>query len=153
MRKSLALKPNYIVPPGAESIKFLTSSAILTAVGNFARVVRTTRERDAIFVFPFSMLMLQKTDTYEIVIKLIEALGITSKQKQIAVCIDGNVNVALEEMFDSESCTMTLEELQDFRLVITGKIRNEHMFISKDNTTVRIADTAPNVDVYRQVQL
>jgi len=153
MRKSLALKPNYIVPPGAESIKFLTSSAILTAVGNFARVVRTTRERDAIFVFPFSMLMLQKTDTYEIVIKLIEALGITSKQKQIAVCIDGNVNVALEEMFDSESCTMTLEELQDFRLVITGKIRNEHMFISKDNTTVRIADTAPNVDVYRQVHL
>jgi hypothetical protein len=136
-----------------ESIKFLTSSAILTAVGNFARVVRSTRERDAIFVFPFSMLMLQKTDTYEIVIKLIEALGITSKQKQIAVCIDGNVNVALEEMFDSESCTMTLEELQDFRLIITGKIRNEHMFISKDNTTVRIADTTSNGDAYRQVQL
>ena len=99
------------------------------------------------------MLMLQKTDTYEIVIKLIDALGITSKQKQIAVCIDGNVNIALEEMFDSESCTMTLEELQDFRLIITGKIRNEHMFISKDNTTVRIADTASNVDVYRQVHL
>lgn len=153
MRKSLALKPNYIVPPGAESIKLLTSSAILTAVGNFARVVRSARERDAIFVFPFSMLMLQKTDTYEIVIKLIEALGITSKQKQIAVCIDGNVNIALEEMFDSESCTMTLEELQDFRLIITGKIRNEHMFISKDNTSVRIADTASNVDVYRQVHL
>ena len=76
-----------------------------------------------------------------------------SKQKQIAVCIDGNVNIALEEMFDSESCTMTLEELQDFRLIITGKIRNEHMFISKDNTTVRIADTASNVDVYRQVHL
>jgi hypothetical protein len=52
------------------------------------------------------------------------------------------VNVALEEMFDMESCTMTLEELQNFRLVITGQIRNEHMFISKDNTTVRIADTA-----------
>ena len=153
MRKSLALKPNYIVPPGAESIKLLTSSAILTAVGNFARVVRSTRERNAIFVFPFSMMMLQKTDTYEIVIKLLEALGVSSKQKQIAVCIDGNVNVALEEMFDSESCTMTLEELQDFRLVITGKIRDEHMFISKDNTIVRIDDAATNTDVYRQVQL
>ena len=153
MRKSLALKPNYIVPPGAESTKLLTSSAILTAVGNFARVVRSTRDRNAIFVFPFSMLMLQKTDTYEIVIKLLEALGVTSKQKQIAVCIDGNVNIALEEMFDSESCTMTLEELQDFRLIITGKIRNEHMFISKDNTTVRIADVVTNIDVYRQPQL
>jgi hypothetical protein len=153
MRKSLALKPNYVVPPGMESIKFLTSSAILSAVGNFARVVRSTRDRNAVFVFPFSMLMLQKTDTYEIVIKLLEALGVTSKQKQIAVCIDGNVNDALEEMFDSESCTMTLEELQDFRLVITGQIRDEHMFISKDNTTVRIADVATNTDVYRQSQL
>ena len=140
MRKSLALKPNYVVPPGVESIKSLTSSSIITAVGNFTRVVRTTRDRNAIFVFPFSMLMLQKTDTYEIVIKLLEALGVTSEQKQIVVCIDGNVNVALEEMFDSESCTMTLEELQDFRLIITGKIRDEHMFISKDNTTVRLDD-------------
>jgi hypothetical protein len=134
-----------------ESMKLLTSSSILTAVGNFARVVRSTRERDAVFVFPFSMLMLQKTDTYDIVIKLVNALGITSGQKQIAVCIDGNVNVALEEMFDSESCTMTLEELQDFRLIITGKIRSEHMFISKDNTTIRIADTASSAGVYRQV--
>lgn len=142
MRKSLALKPSYVVPPGMESIKFLTSSSIITAVGNFARIVRTTRDRNAIFVFPFSMLMLKKTDTYDIVIKLLEALEISSKQKQIAVCIDGDVNVALEEMFDMESCTMTLEELQNFRLVITGQIRNEHMFISKDNTTVRIADTA-----------
>jgi hypothetical protein len=153
MRKSLALKPNYVVPPGMESAKFLTSSAILTAVGNFARVVRSSRDRNAIFVFPFSMLMLKKTDTYEIVIKLLEALGVTSKHKQIAVCIDGNVNVALEEMFDSESCTMTLEELQDFRLIITGHIRDEHMFISKDNTVVRIADVATNVDVYRHPQL
>lgn len=153
MRKSLALKPNYVVPPGMESIKSLTSSAILTAVGNFARVVRSSRDRNAIFVFPFSMLMLQKTDTYEIVIKLLEALWVSSKQKQIAVCIDGNVNAALEEMFDSESCTMTLEELQDFRLVITGQIRDEHMFISKDNTVVRIADAATNMDTYRQLQL
>jgi hypothetical protein len=153
MRKSLALKPNYVVPPGMESIKSLTSSSIITAVGNFARVVRTSRDRNAIFVFPFSMLMLQKTDTYEIVIKLLEALGVTSKQKQIAVCIDGNVNVALEEMFDSESCTMTLEELQEFRLIITGKIRDEHMFISKDNTTVRLDDTSISGDVYRQAQL
>jgi len=153
MRKSLALKPNYIVPPGIESIKSLTSSAILTAVGNFSRVVRTTRERNAIFVFPFSMLMLKKTDTYEIVMKLLEALGVSSKQKQIAVCIDGNVNVALEEMFDSETCTMTLEELQDFRLVITGQVRDEHMFISKDNTIVRLDDTSSSGDVYRQANL
>lgn len=153
MRKSLALKPNHVVPPGMESIKFLTSSAILSAVGNFARVVRSTRDRNAVFVFPFSMLMLQKTDTYDIVIKLLEALGVTSKQKQIVVCIDGNVNVALEEMFDSESCAMTLEELQDFRLVITGKIRNEHMFISKDNTVVRLDDTATIADIYRQAHL
>jgi hypothetical protein len=153
MRKSLALKPNYIVPPGIESIKSLTSSAILTAVGNFSRVVRTTRERNAIFVFPFSMLMLKKTDTYEIVIKLLEALGVSSKQKQIAVCIDGNVNVALEEMFDSETCTMTLEELQDFRLIITGQVRDDHMFITKDNTTVRLDDASTSVDVYRQAQL
>jgi hypothetical protein len=153
MRKSLALKPNYIVPPGIESIKSLTSSAILTAVGNFSRVVRTTRERNAIFVFPFSMLMLKKTDTYEIVIKLLEALGVSSKQKQIAVCIDGNVNVALEEMFDSETCTMTLEELQDFRLIITGQVRDDHMFISKDNTTVRLDDASTSGDVYRQAQL
>jgi hypothetical protein len=136
-----------------ESIKFLTSSAILSAVGNFARVVRSTRDRNAVFVFPFSMLMLQKTDTYDIVIKLLEALGVTSKQKQIVVCIDGNVNVALEEMFDSESCAMTLEELQDFRLVITGQIRNEHMFISKDNTVVRLDDTATIADIYRQAHL
>jgi hypothetical protein len=153
MRKSLALKPNYIAPPGIESIKSLTSSAILTAVGNFSRVVRTTRERNAIFVFPFSMLMLKKTDTYEIVMKLLEALGVPSKQKQIAVCIDGNVNVALEEMFDSETCTMTLEELQDFRLVITGQVRDDHMFISKDNTIVRLNDTSTSGDVYRQAQL
>ena len=148
MRKSLALKPNYVVPPGMESIKFLTSSAIITAVGNFARVVRSSRDRNAVFVFPFSLLMLKKTDTYEIVTKLLEALGVTSKQKQIAVCIDGNVNASLEEMFDSESCTMTLEELQDLRLVISGKIRDDHMFISKDNTTVRIADMVTNMDVY-----
>lgn len=153
MRKSLALKPNCVVPPGMESIKFLTSSAILSAVGNFARVVRSTRYRNAVFVFPFSILMLQKTDTYDIVMKLLEALGVTSKQKQIVVCIDGNVNVALEEMFDSESCSMTLEELQDLRLVITGKIRNEHMFISKDNAIVRLDDTATFSDVYRQAQL
>lgn len=142
MRKTLTSKPNYIVFPGIESIKTLTSSGILTSVGNFARMVRFTRERDAVFVFPFSMLTLKKTDTYEIVIKLLEALGVSSRQKQIAVCIDGNVNVALEEMFDSESCTMTLEELQDFRLVITGQIRDEHMFISKDNTVVRLDDAA-----------
>lgn len=150
MRKSLASKPNYIVFPGLESIKTLTSSAILMTVGNFARVVRSTRERHAIFVFPFSMLMLKKTDTYEIVIKLLDALGISSKHKQIAICIDGNVNVALEEMFDSESCTMTLEELQDFRLIVTGHLRDEHMFISKDNTTVRIDDVS---SVYRQTYL
>ena len=153
MRKTMALKPNYVVPPGMESIKFLTSSAILTAVGNFASVVRTSRDRNAVFVFPFSLLMLKKTDTYEIVIKLLKALGVTSKQKQISLCIDGNVNVALEEMFDSEYCTMTLEEIQDFRLVITGKIRDEHMFISKDNTTVRISDEASNLDIYRQFHL
>ena len=151
MRKSLASKPNYIVFPGLESIKTLTSSAILMTVGNFARVVRSTSERHAIFVFPFSMLMLKKTDTYDIVIKLLGALGISSKHKQIAICIDGNVNVALEEMFDSESCTMTLEELQDFRLIVTGHIRDEHMFISKDNTTVRIDDVSPSL--YRQTHL
>jgi hypothetical protein len=99
------------------------------------------------------MLMLKKTDTYEIVIKLLEALGVSSKQKQIAVCIDGNVNVALEEMFDSETCTMTLEELQDFRLIITGQVRDDHMFITKDNTTVRLDDASTSVDVYRQAQL
>ena len=95
--------------------------------------------------------MLKKTDTYDIVIKLLGALGISSKHKQIAICIDGNVNVALEEMFDSESCTMTLEELQDFRLIVTGHIRDEHMFISKDNTTVRIDDVSPSL--YRQTHL
>jgi hypothetical protein len=142
MRKSLALKSSYVVPPGIESIKTLTSSAILTSVGNFARIVRSTRERHAIFVFPFSMLMLKKTDTYEIVLKLLDALGVSSKHNQVAICIDGNVNVALEEMFDSESCTMTLEELQDFRLVVTGHLRDEHMFISKDNTIVRIDDVS-----------
>ena len=142
MRKSLASKPNYTVFPGIESIKTLTSSAILTSVGNFARVVRSTRERNTIFVFPFSMLMLKKTDTYDIVLKLLDALGVSSKHKQIAICIDGNVNSALEEMFDSESCNMTLEELQDFRLVVTGHLRDEHMFISKDNTIVRIDDVS-----------
>ena len=147
MRKSLALKPNYVVFPGIESMKTLTSSSILTSVGNFSRAVRTTRDRNAVFVFPFSMLMLKKTDTYEIVIKLLEALGVSSNQKQIVVCIDGNVNVALEEMFDSESCTMTLEELQDFRLAITGEIKDDHMFISKNNTTVRINDVATKSDI------
>jgi len=97
------------------------------------------------------MLMLKKTDTYEIVIKLLGALGISSKHKQIAICIDGNVNVALEEMFDSESCTMTLEELQDLRLIVTGHLRDEHMFISKDNTTVWIDDVSSSV--YRQNHL
>ena len=153
MRKSLASKPNYVVFPGVESIKSLTSSAILTSVGNFSRVVRTTKDRNAIFVFPFSMLMLKRTDTYEIVIKLLEALEISSKRKQVVVCIDGDVNVALEEMFDSESCTMTLEELHEFRLAITGHLRDEHMFISKDNTIVRIDDTSSSTGSYRQTHL
>lgn len=147
MRKSLVSKPNYIVFPGIESIKPLTSSAIITTVGNFARVVRTTRERNVVFVFPFSMLMLKKTDTYDIVIKLLDALGVSSKHKHIAMCIDGDVNVALEEMFDSESCIMTLEELREFRLAVTGHLRDEHMFISKDNTTVRIDDTSYISDI------
>ena len=147
MRKSLASIQNYVVPPGIESIKSLTSSAILTFVGNFSRVVRTTRDRNAIFVFPFSLLMLKKTDTYDIVIKLLKALGVSSNQKQIVVCIDGNVNVALEEMFDSESCSMTLEELQNFRRVITGQVRDDHMFITKDNTVVRINDVSSNTDI------
>lgn len=148
MRKSLALKPNYIVPSGIESIKFLTSSAILTAVGNFAKMVMENRDRNTVFVFPFSMMMLQKTDTYDLVIKLLKALGVSLRQKQIAVCIDGNVNTALEEMFDSELCTMTLEELQDSRLIITGQIRDEHIFISKDNTVVRVNYMSSNIDLY-----
>lgn len=140
MRKSLASKPNYIVPHVVEGIRSLTPSAIITTVGHFVRVVRTTRERNTIFVFPFSLLVLRKTDTYDIVLKLLSALGVTSNHKQISVCIDGNVNIALEEMFDAETCMMTLEELQDWRLIITGKIKDDCLLLSNDVETVRIAD-------------
>jgi len=140
MRKSLALKTNYIAPHVVEGIRSLTPSAIITTVGHFARVVRTTRDRNTIFVFPFSLLMLRKTDMYDIVLKLLSALGVTPNHRQISVCIDGNVNIALEEMFDAESCTMTLEELQHWRLIITGKIRDECLILSNDVDTVRIVN-------------
>jgi len=137
-RKKLSSKPNYVVPHVLECARSLTPSYIISSVGNFAKELRNNRDKSLIFVFPFSLMMLKKTDTYEIVVKILKTIGLSDEHHQTVVCIDGNVNSALEEMFDSESCSMTIEELENFRLVISGKQRDTYMFISKDATIVRL---------------
>jgi hypothetical protein len=135
MRKMLALNPNCVVFPTICGGKRMTNSAVISSIALLAEAIKTTKGSDTIFVVPFSILALKRTEMYDICIRLLGALGI-SAHRHIVVCIDGSENYALEECFDSENIEWTLEELATMRSIITGGARDD-MFLSEDTMVVR----------------
>jgi len=141
MRRMLVLKPKFVIFPNQN--KYVSASSVISSISLFAETIRSTKENGVIFVFPFSMIKLKSTEMHGLAIKLINALGIHT-QKHIIVCIDGDENHALEELFDFENCDTTLEELKHMRKLITGIAADDSMIISKDHTIVRIVSPGSN---------
>jgi hypothetical protein len=135
MRKMLALNPKCVVFPTICGGKRLTNSAVISSIALLAEAIKTTKGGDTIFVVPFSILALKRTEMYDIGIKLLGALNI-SAHRHIVVCIDGSENYALEECFDCENIEWTLDELAAVRSIITGDVRDD-IFISENNVVVR----------------
>jgi len=104
-------------------------SSVLSSVSTFANSVK---EDGNIYIFPLSLVFLSRFGGYDLVIELLEALHL-DEHEQIAVCIDGNVNDALAEMFEQESkCLLTLDELRENRSIIIGESTNpKHIFSKK----------------------
>ena len=136
MRKMLALNPKCVVFPTIGGGKRLSNSAVISSIAILADAIKNTRGGDTIFVVPFSILALKRTEMYDIGIKLLGALNITT-HRHIVVCIDGSENYALEECFDSENIEWTLDDLASVRSIISGDVWDDGLFISENNTILR----------------
>lgn len=141
MRRMLVLKPRFVVFPNQD--RYISASSVISSIALFAETIRSTKESGVIFVFPFSMIKLKTTEIYRLAMKLINALGVHT-QKHILVCIDGDENSALEELFDLENCNTTLDDLRHMRRIITGTLSDNRLFISNDYTIVRIVTPGTN---------
>ena len=126
--RKLLMTKRRIVPCPPEP-NYIDVSSVLSSVSTFANSVK---EDGNIYIFPLSLVFLSRFGGCDLVIELLEALHL-DEHEQIAVCIDGNVNDALAEMFEQESkCLLTLDELRENRSIIIGESTNpKHIFSKK----------------------
>lgn len=133
LRRILASKHGYIVCPSPRD--YDSASRIISRVAKSSTMM--TDDGTTTIVLPFSIVFLKRTEIYDLVKKLLAALGVT-KRKHIMLLADGDENCALEEMFDDGDVGWTLEELSDIRSDISAEDIPRDWFISENNTIVRI---------------
>lgn len=135
LRRILASKHGYIVCPSPRD--YDSVSRIISRVAKSATVMTEMTDSTTTVVLPFSIVFLKRTEIYDLVKKLLTALGVT-KRKHIMLLADGDENCALEEMFDGGDVGWTLEELSNIRSDIAAEDIPGDWFISENNTIVRI---------------
>lgn len=134
LRRILASKHGYIVCPSPRD--YNSVSRIISRVAKSATMMMMMTHGTTV-VLPFSIVFLKRTEIYDLVKKLLAALGVT-KRKHIMLLADGDENCALEEMFDDGDIGWTLEELSNIRSDISAEDIPRDWFISENNTIVRI---------------
>lgn len=131
LRRILASKHGYIVCPNPRD--YDSVSRIISRVAKSATVMT---DSTTTVVLPFSIVFLKRTEIYDLVKKLLTALGVT-KRKHIMLLVDGDENCALEEMFDGGDAGWTLEELSNIRADIAAEDIPMDWFISENNKIIR----------------
>jgi hypothetical protein len=109
LRKLLSTKRG-IVPSEAVT-RHDDSSAIFHAISSFATVVK--HDANA-YVLPISLTRLSRSEYAGIALELIKFLKF-QEHPQIVVCVDGDPNSALAEMFEHDHAFATLDELRELR--------------------------------------
>jgi hypothetical protein len=130
--RKLLMTKRRIIPCSPEP-NYNDVSSVLSSVSTFSKSVK---EDGNIYIFPISLVFLSRFEGYDLVMELLKALHL-DEHEQIAICIDGNVNDALAEMFEHDSkCLLTLDDLRENRSIITGESPNSKHIFSKNHRII-----------------
>jgi hypothetical protein len=135
--RSILSSMDNIVSINAEP-KYDDISSIVSCVSDFFQIINENKNSN--YVFPVSLLALYNTEMFDVVLRLVESICKRFHIKHVSILIDGDENIALEEIIDERyKILLSLEDLKQRKRFIDGTDKLRPIF-SDDIIIIKTSD-------------